>query len=183
MTEYSLSDALKNSDLLYSRAELNVAIARMARDVDASYQGVDTPLFITVMNGGLMLAGELALNCRSGFQFDYVHATRYRGATSGSGLEWVARPRTSMRGREVLLVDDILDEGRTLVPVRQWCLEQGATRVQIAVLCEKLHDRRVPGIAAEFVGVSVPDRYVYGFGMDYHELGRNLDGIHALRDS
>ena len=112
-----------------------------------------------------------------------MHASRYRNETSGGELFWKAKPEISFMDREVLIIDDILDEGRTLVPVRQWCLEQGATRVQIAVLCEKLHDRRVPGIAAEFVGVSVPDRYVYGFGMDYHELGRNLDGIHALRDS
>ncbi len=183
MTKRSLAEALNHSDLLYPRVELDAAILRMAGEIDASYAGVETPLFITVMNGGLMLAGELSLRCRTGFQFDYVHATRYRGATEGRGLEWVARPRTPLKDRDVLLVDDILDEGRTLTPVKQWCLEQGAARVQIAVLCEKRHDRRVPGIAAEFIGVSVPDRYVYGFGMDYYELGRNLDGIYALRDA
>ncbi len=183
MTKRSLAEALTTSDLLYPRAELDVAILRMAAEIDASYAGVDTPLFITVMNGGLMLAGEMSLRCRTGFQFDYVHATRYRGATQGHGLEWVARPRTALKGRDVLLVDDILDEGRTLTPVKQWCLDEGATRVQIAVLCEKQHDRRVPGISAEFIGVRVPDRYVYGFGMDYYELGRNLDGIYALRDA
>lgn len=183
MTKPSLAEALKNSDQLYTYAQLNVAIARMASEIDASYAGVDTPLFVTVMNGGLMLGGVLSLQCKTGFQFDYVHATRYRGATQGSGLEWVARPRTSIQGRDVLIVDDILDEGRTLAPVKQWCLDQGASRVQIAVLCEKQHARRVPDISAEFVGVVVPDRYVYGFGMDYYELGRNLDGIYALRDA
>ncbi len=182
MSKRSLAEALQKSDQLFTHAQLSTAIARMAGEIDASYAGVDTPLFVTVMNGGLMLGGVLALQCKSGFQFDYVHATRYRGATQGAGLEWVARPRASMQGRDVLIVDDILDEGRTLAPVKQWCLDQGASRVQIAVLCEKQHDRRVPGIRAEFVGVSVPDRYVYGFGMDYYELGRNLDGIYALRD-
>lgn len=183
MTRHSLAEAMQKSDLLFDRASLDVAITRMAAEIDASYAGLDTPLFITVMNGGLMVAGEMSLRCKTGFQFDYVHATRYRGATEGHGLEWVARPRTPLWGREVLLVDDILDQGRTLAPVKQWCLDEGASRVQIAVLCEKQHDLRVPGIAAEFVGVVVPDRYVYGFGMDYYELGRNLDGIYALRDS
>ncbi|MDZ4814307.1 MAG: hypoxanthine-guanine phosphoribosyltransferase [Pseudomonadota bacterium] len=181
MTRLSLTEALQNSDMLHSQLQLDTAIARMAAEVDASFVGVDTPLFITVMNGGLMVGAALALQCKTSFQFDYVHATRYRGATQGSGLEWVARPRTSLQGRDVLIVDDILDEGRTLAPVKQWCLDQGASRVQIAVLCAKQHDRRVPGINAEFVGVSVPDRYVYGFGMDYYELGRNLDAIYALR--
>lgn len=181
MTRLSLAEALQNSDLLHSQRQLDIAISRMAAEVDASFESVDTPLFITVMNGGLMVGGALALQCKTRFQFDYVHATRYRGATQGSGLEWVARPRTALQSRDVLLVDDILDEGRTLAPVKQWCLDQGASRVQIAVLCEKQHGRRVPGIDAEFVGVSVPDRYVYGFGMDYYELGRNLDAIYALR--
>jgi hypoxanthine phosphoribosyltransferase len=183
MTRKSLAEALQNSDLLFSEHQLDAAITRLAGQIDTSYEGVATPLFVTVMNGGLMLGGTLSLKCRTGFQFDYVHATRYRGATQGQGLEWVARPRTPLQGREVLIVDDILDEGRTLAPVKQWCLDQGALRVQIAVLCQKQHDRRVPSIFAEFVGVTVPDRYVYGYGMDYYELGRNLNGIYALRDA
>lgn len=181
MTRHSLAEALQTSDLLYTQQELDAAIARIAVEIDASYAGVDTPLLVTVMNGGLIISGALALQCKTRFQFDYVHATRYRGATQGSGLQWVARPRTPLEGRDVLIVDDILDEGRTLAPVKQWCLEQRASRAQIAVLCEKQHDRRVPGINADFVGVRVPDRYVYGFGMDYYELGRNLNGIYALR--
>ena len=83
----------------------------------------------------------------------------------------------------VLLVDDILDEGHTLLAVKQWCLEQGATDVRVAVLTVKRHDRCVPGVTADYVGVEVADRYVFGFGMDYHEQGRNLPGIYALKDS
>ena len=92
----------------------------------------------------------------------------------------MARPHVEMRDRIVLLVDDILDEGYTLQAIRKYCIEQGARRVLIAVLCEKKHGRVVPGLVADFVGLEVPDRYVFGYGMDYHELGRNLPAIHAL---
>ena len=81
----------------------------------------------------------------------------------------------------MLLVDDILDEGHTLLAVKQWCLEQGATDVRIAALATKAHARVVEGIAADYAGLEVPDRYVFGFGMDYHEQGRNLPGIYALK--
>lgn len=184
MTKPLLADALKSSDLLFSRAQLESAIRRMAVKIDAAYSGSQqAPVFLTVMNGGLMVSGQLALACTTDFHFDYIHATRYRSTTQGAQLEWISRPRTSIAGREVLIVDDILDEGRTIGPIRDWCFVQGATKVAIAVLCEKQHDRRISGMVADFIGVSVPDRYVYGFGMDYHEQGRNLNSIYALREA
>ena len=86
-----------------------------------------------------------------------------------------------LAGRTVLLVDDILDEGHTLKAVREDCLRRGAKRVLIASLCSKKHGRLVEGIASDFNGVELPDRYVFGYGMDYHEQGRNLPAIYALR--
>lgn len=184
MTQPALADAIKSSDLLFSRSQLEIAIRRMAVEIDATYSSSkQAPVFLTVMNGGLIVSGELALACVTDFHFDYIHATRYRSTTQGSQLEWISLPRTSLAGREVLIVDDILDEGRTIGPIRDWCFAQGAAKVAIAVLCEKRHDRRIPGMIADFIGVSVPDHYVYGFGMDYHEQGRNLNGIYALREA
>ena len=86
-----------------------------------------------------------------------------------------------MRGRRVLLADDILDEGHTMLAVKRWCEDQGAEDVRIAVLAVKVHGRCVDGIEADYVGLDVPDRYVFGYGMDYHEQGRNLPAIYALR--
>ena len=87
-----------------------------------------------------------------------------------------------MRGRRVLLADDILDEGHTMLAVKRWCEDQGAEDVRIAVLAVKLHDRCVDGICADYIGLEVPDRYVFGYGMDYHEQGRNLPAIYALKE-
>ncbi len=180
-----LATALLNSDLLHDREDIDVAIGRMAIAIRSDYEG-KRPLLLTVMHGGMLFASELALALGQGdaldLEFDFLHATRYRGATSGTELQWKHRPATPLQGKHVLLADDILDEGYTLDAIRAWCHEQGAADVRIAVLTRKRHGRCVPGLQADYVGLEVPDRYVYGFGMDYHEQGRNLPSIHALRD-
>jgi hypoxanthine phosphoribosyltransferase len=179
-TPLSLRDALAHADVLVERAEIETVIADLGRRIDAALDG-ERAVFLTVMNGALMFAGQLALSIRTDLEFDYVHATRYRGATSGSELHWLREPVVDLAGRTVLLVDDILDEGHTLKAVRDDCLRRGAKRVLIASLCSKQHDRLAEGVASDFNGVVLPDRYVFGYGMDYHEQGRNLPAIYALR--
>ncbi len=175
----SLDEAMRDSDVLFDRATLQRTIEAMAASIDAALDG-ERPLFLTVMQGGMIFAGQLALAMRTDLDMDYVHATRYHGATQGASLKWLRQPKIDMTGRTVLLVDDILDEGRTLAEVRDACLGMGARRVWLATLCTKRHDRALAGTEADFNGVDVPDRYVFGFGMDYHEQGRNLPEIRAL---
>lgn len=177
-----LAEALTQSDLLFDRAELETAIRRMAADIRRDYaQDARPPLFLTVMNGGMLFGALLALELGFDVEFDYLHATRYRGDTTGRGVEWLRKPAVPLLQRRVLLIDDILDEGHTLNAVIQACVAEGAADVRVAVLARKVHDRCVPGLKGDYVGVEVPDRYVFGFGMDYYEQGRNLPGIHALR--
>lgn len=174
-----LSAALARAERVHDEATLKAAIARLGGEIDAALAG-EPAVFVTIMQGALPFAGQLATAIQAPLLFDYVHATRYRGATSGGELTWIKRPATALAGATVLLVDDILDEGHTLKAIRDFCLAEGAARVLLAVLCEKRHDRCVPGLAADFVGVEVPDRYVFGYGMDYHEQGRNLAAIYAV---
>jgi hypoxanthine phosphoribosyltransferase len=175
-----LDDALRNSELLFDRAHLERNIERIAWNIRNDYAG-ERPVYLTVLHGGMIFASQLSLTLGFDVEFDYLHATRYRGATVGSGLAWLHRPATPLEGRRVLIADDILDEGHTLKAVKHWCEDQGSIDVRIAVLAVKNHDRRVEGIDADYVAVEVPDRYVYGYGMDYHEQGRNLPGLYALR--
>jgi hypoxanthine phosphoribosyltransferase len=175
-----LASALQISELLFDHAEIDRAIAGIAAEIRKDYID-ERPVYLTVMHGGMLFASQLALQVGVDLEFDYLHATRYRGATTGSGLAWLHRPATPLQGRRVLIADDILDEGHTLKSVRNWCEDEGAAEVRIAVLCVKNHDRRVDDIDADYIALEVPDRYVYGFGMDYHEQGRNLPGIYALR--
>ncbi|QIK81779.1 hypoxanthine-guanine phosphoribosyltransferase [Lysobacter sp. HDW10] len=186
MTRPSLSDALARADVIHDAASISDAVKSMAIDIADEYRDdAQAPLFVTVMNGGMPFAADLAMALGDeglDVEFDYLHATRYRGETSGgSRLAWLHRPNTPLRDRRVLLVDDILDEGHTMLAVKRWCEDQGAADVLIAVAAIKVHDRCVEGIDADFVGLEVPDAYVFGYGMDYHEQGRNLRAIFALR--
>lgn len=181
-----LAEAMQHAELIHDRAAIEAAIEAMAERIVADYTARDAtgperrPLFLTVMHGGLPFAAELAMAMATDLQFDYLHATRYRGETSGGGLEWKHRPATPLAGRRVLVADDILDEGHTLKAILDWCGSEGAAEVRVAVLARKRHDRCVPGVQAQHIVVDVPDRYVYGYGMDYHEQGRNLPAIYAL---
>jgi hypoxanthine phosphoribosyltransferase len=186
MTAPTLAEVLPAADVIHDRATLEAAIARMAAEIREDYAADPVPpLFVTIMHGGMPFAAQLAFALGErglDVEFEYLHATRYRGSTSGSGLAWLHRPATPMRGRRVLLVDDILDEGHTLFAVKRWCEDQAAAEVRVAVLAVKRHDRCVDGIEADYAGVDVPDRYVFGYGMDYREQGRNLPAIYALKD-
>ncbi|MCY7312489.1 MAG: hypoxanthine-guanine phosphoribosyltransferase [Pseudoxanthomonas sp.] len=184
MTAHPLAAALANAEMVVDRATLDAAITAMAVPIARDYAG-EVPVYLTIMHGALPFAGQLALELGArglDLQFDYLHASRYRGETSGGELVWKHRPATALYARRVLLVDDILDEGYTLAAVREWCMQQGATDVRIAALATKQHDRAITGISADYVGLQVPDRYVFGFGMDYHEQGRNLPAIYALKE-
>jgi hypoxanthine phosphoribosyltransferase len=179
MSRPELSDALARASLVHGRDALMRAIIRIGAEIDGVLAG-EPAIFLTVMQGALPFAGQLATSITAPLAFDYVHATRYRGMTSGGELAWIKRPARSLSGATVLLVDDILDEGHTLKAIRDYCIGEGARRVLVAVLCEKRHARRVQGITADFCGVEVPDMYVFGYGMDYYEQGRNLPAIYAV---
>jgi hypoxanthine phosphoribosyltransferase len=179
MTRPKLSEALQTAELVHDQAVLSAAICRIGSDISEALAG-QSAVFLSIMQGGLVFAGQLATEIKADLEFDYVHATRFRGTTTGGELKWMRRPDTSLRDRIVLLVDDILDEGHTLNAIREWCYAEGAARVLLAVLCEKRHGRTVAGLCGDFVGVEVPDRYVFGYGMDFHEQGRNLPAIYAL---
>ncbi len=180
-----LAAVLPAADLIHGREAIEAAIAGMAARIAADYASI-RPVFLTVMHGALPFAAQLALGIGEhgvDLEMDYLHATRYRGAVSGGELLWKRRPEVALRGRHVLLVDDIVDEGHTLDAVRAWCVGQGARDVRIAAMVVKRHDRCVAGLCADYAGLDVPDRYVFGYGMDYHEQGRNLPAIYALAEA
>ena len=175
----NLDQALCHAEKLYGHTQIAMAITRMGGELDRLLDGEEA-IFLSVMQGAVVFAGALALAIRSPLEFDYVHATRYQGKVTGGELQWRQLPKISMQGRVVILADDILDEGNTLAAIRAWCLAHGARRVLIAVLCIKRHGRGVPDLQADSIGLDVPDRYVFGYGMDFQEQGRNLPAIYAL---
>ncbi len=170
---------MKHADCLFDEAAVNAAYDRMAQAIQAEYATLN-PVILCVMIGGVVPTVELIKRLSFPFELDYLHATRYRGETTGSSLIWKVEPRTALADRHVLIVDDILDEGHTLLAIQRAVMSQSPASLQTAVLSEKLHDRKAPEVAAQFVGLQLPDRYVFGCGMDYKEYFRQLPGIYAV---
>ncbi|MDX1608609.1 MAG: hypoxanthine-guanine phosphoribosyltransferase [Halofilum sp. (in: g-proteobacteria)] len=166
---------------LFAPEDVAAALERMARSIDAHYAGADC-LALCLLQGGIIPAGQLLPRLDTPVELDSVHVTRYRNTTRGGEIEWRMRPRTPVAGRRVLLVDDILDEGHSIAAVRGWCRTEGASEVRTAVIVDKRHARKHPEGIAEFVGLEVPDRYVFGYGMDYQGRYRNAPGIYAIHD-
>ncbi len=142
--------------------------------------GEQNPLVLCVMTGDLVPAGMLLPRLDFALNLDYIHATRYGHKTEGGELEWIVKPSKPLKDRIVLLVDDILDEGLTLEAIIHDCKSAGAKAVYSAVLVEKIRSRSID-IKADFVGVEVEDRYLFGFGMDYKGYLRNAAGIYAVK--
>ncbi|HQS83203.1 MAG TPA: hypoxanthine-guanine phosphoribosyltransferase [Thiobacillus sp.] len=180
MTPLQAQQLLDNAECVASADTVQAVINRMAGEI-AGTLAADLPLVLAVMGGAVVFAGQLLPRLNFPLEFDYLHVTRYRGNTSGGEVEWRVLPGQNVAGRSVLVLDDILDEGETLAAIRDKLHDMGAARVWSAVLTNKDNGLSKP-IQADFVGLDVPNRYVFGCGMDAYGLWRNLPAIYALKD-
>ncbi len=177
---------LDNADLIYDADEISNALNKLALEISdqVKKENDNQPIIvISVMNGGLVITGHLLTRFQFPLQVDFIHATRYRNKTTGGELEWKVEPHQSIKNRTLLILDDILDEGYTLDAIIDYCKDKGAKKIISAVLVEKKHDRRKPDVQCDFIGLTVEDRYVFGFGMDYKSYHRNLNAIYAVSDN
>lgn len=171
---------LAKADELYTEREISNALDDLAEGISQRLQN-KYPLCLSVMIGGLIPTGQLLPRLNFPLEIDYIHASRYRGNTSGSDLHWIKYPNISLENRSILVIDDILDEGLTLQAIIKYCQQAGAEEVFTAVLIEKTLDKQRIGIQhADFTGLTVPNRYVFGYGMDYQGQLRYVPGIYAV---
>jgi hypoxanthine phosphoribosyltransferase len=171
---------LEDSDLVASAAEVRTAVERVAAEIERQLSK-QYPLVLAVMGGAVVFAGQILPLLRFPLDFDYVHASRYGAMTRGSRIEWRVKPPALVRGRAVLVLDDILDHGETMHAIRNGLLELGAQSVHCAVLVEKILPGAKP-IKPDFVGLRIPDRFVFGCGMDAKGFWRNLPEIRAMKE-
>ena len=174
-------DLLKNSSVLFDRDEVSAAVQKMADEINGFYG--DKPLVvISVLTGAIIPAAWLVTKLKMPLQMDFVHATRYRGGLYGAELEYRVPPRLNLENKDVLIIDDIFDEGNTLAAIKGSVESRKARSVKMAALVRKDHDRGLPRDYIDFVGLDVPDVYVFGCGMDAYEEWRHLDEILVLGD-
>ena len=180
MDNREAQELLARAELIHSAETVQQALGGVAGAIRERLAG-QRPLVLCVMTGGAIFCGQLLPLLDFPLDFDYLHATRYGPETQGGKISWRVAPWTPVKGRTVLVVDDILDEGITLAAVKDSLVQLGAAEVLLAVFADKDNGRNKP-IAADFVGLSVPDRFVFGYGMDVAGLWRNLPAIYAMKD-
>lgn len=172
-------EVLQQAEQLCTAEAVQLALHRVAQQINAALCDAH-PLVLSVMGGAVVFSGQLLPLLEFPLDFDYVHVTRYGDARRGGEMHWKVSPHESVKGRVVLLLDDILDEGHTLAALRQRVLELGAVQCYSAVFADKQHGRVKP-IHADFVGMDVPNRFVFGYGMDIEGAWRNLPAIYAVK--
>jgi hypoxanthine phosphoribosyltransferase len=173
-------DLLDRSELIFTSEQVQAALHSVAKRISEKLAN-QHPLVLSVMGGAVVFTGQLLPLLEFPLDFDYVHVSRYGNAQHGGTMNWKVAPCENVRGRVVLVLDDILDEGHTMAALHQQVMELGASRFYCAVLADKQHGREKP-IYADFVGVELPDRFAFGYGMDIEGAWRNLPAIYAVKE-
>ena len=171
---------LNDAELICDATAVSSAIGRLGESISGELS-TRNPLVLVVMRGGVFFAGQLLPLLRFPLELDYVHASRYGHELSGREVKWKAFPPEAVKGRCVLVLDDILDAGDTLAAIRRHVLDSGADCCYVAVLTEKVTGLKKP-IRPDFVGLTLPNRYVFGCGLDVSGAWRNLPEIYALKE-
>lgn len=167
---------------VFDAAAVQAAMDRMAGEINARFAQADSPAFplvLGVMGGAVVFAGQILTRFNFPLEFDYIHVTRYGAKDQGGRIEWKVEPRAEVRGRTVIVLDDILDEGETLAHVKERLLAMGAAEVLLAVFADKDIGKSKPA-KPDYVGLVLPNKFVVGVGMDAYGYWRNLPGIWAL---
>ena len=186
MQEFHLARAktlLENAEEIVDESAVQAAVGQVAEALNRRFgdaRDQHFPLVLGVMGGAVVFTGQLLPQLRFPLEFDYIHVSRYDDDEPGGRVNWKVIPRPNVAGRTVVLLDDILDEGETLAQVKQRLLELGAAEVVITVFADKALKRSKP-VKADIVGLSIPNRFVVGFGMDLEGYWRNLPGLWAIR--
>ena len=169
---------LKQSSILYSSREIHLAIKNIAEEINQDIQS-DVLYVLTVMNGGLFFSAHLIPLLKHTIHHDYIHATRYGNKAKGGLVHWIKDPDDIIKGKNILLVDDILDEGVTLSQIISKCKKMGAKNIFYTALFNKLIDKEKTILPSYHV-LNVPNKFVFGFGLDYKGFGRALPDLHII---
>ena len=171
---------LHDAELIRTADEVQAAVRRVAHEINTTLAD-QHPLVLSVMGGAVVFTGQLLPMLDFPLDFDYLHVSRYGNGKQGGTLHWKVAPRENVAGRVVLVLDDILDEGETMHAIKRRVLELGASKFYSAVFTDKEIGKAKP-IRADFVGMELPNRFVFGYGMDIHGAWRNLPAIYAVKD-
>ncbi|MCF0116836.1 MAG: hypoxanthine phosphoribosyltransferase [Bacilli bacterium] len=162
-------------DILYTKEQIEQRCAELASQIDNDYKG-KIPMFVGILKGCVPFMTLLYNNTKIYSTIEYVRASSYKGGTSTTGNVELDDENIDVSNRDVIIVEDIIDTGLTLEAVTKILMDKGAKSVAICTLLDKPAHRKA-NINVKYVGFSVEDQFLIGFGLDYNELYRNLPFI------
>ncbi len=165
--------------ILISQTQIACRIRELSRAIERDFAGREL-VVVAVLNGTVLFLADLIRHLSLPLRLDFIGVSSYRLGGDAGALVFTKELRLDVRGRDVLLVDDILDTGKTLWQVTEKLSQLKPRRIKTCVLLEKLA-RRVEKVHADYVGFSIPDLFVVGYGLDFAERYRNLPFIGVLR--
>lgn len=166
--------------VLISEADLQKRVAELGAQISADYAG-KAPLLVSVLRGSFIFMADLTRHIQPFCQVDFMAVSSYGSGTSSSGQVNIVKDLTdSIEGQDVIVVEDILDSGNTLSYLFRLLKARNPASLRLCTLLDK-PSRRAKPITADYVGFTVPDEFVVGYGLDYDELYRNLPYIGVLK--
>ena len=160
---------------------IQARVRELGAQITTDYAGREL-MVIVVLKGGLLFAADLLRAIRVPLSLEYIRAKSYDGDHSQGHVELRVLPEQPLRGKHVLFVEDILDTGRTTAAIMDTAKDSGAASIQLCVLLDKPSHRTTP-VHADYVGFTIDDHFVVGYGLDFDEHHRELPAIHVMENS
>lgn len=162
-------------NILINKAKLEKRIEELAKQIEKDYEGKDI-VFIGILKGCVMFMTQLAKNMKTSVELDFIDVSSYEGTESSGKVKINKDIRNSIEGKDVIIVEDIIDTGRTLTEVLEYLKQKNPNSIKIATMLSK-PSRRIMELNVEYIGFAIEDKFVVGYGLDYNEKYRNLPYI------
>jgi hypoxanthine phosphoribosyltransferase len=163
-----------------SAQEIDFAIAKIAALVEDDFAD-ETPVFIGVLNGAFMVVSDFMKHYKSPCELSFLKMASYEGTTSTNDVKQLIGLDQDLTGRTVIIIEDIVDTGNTLVALKELFKQQNVKHFKVATLFFK-PEALVNDIKIDYVGIRIPNKFIVGYGLDYDGLGRNLPEVYQLKD-
>lgn len=163
-------------DILFTQDDINNRIKELAKVIDADYKGKD---FILVCNlkGAFIFLADLCRQLKNNHELDFIATSSYKGKTKSSGIVRIVKDlKSDIAGKDVLIVEDIVDTGLTLEYIKRYLSLHNPNSIKVVTLLDKVEKREID-IKADYIGFNIPDKFVFGYGLDYGEKYRNFNFI------
>lgn len=169
----------ERTEILISEKELDKRIGEIAEQINKDFEGKDISL-VCVLKGGIMFMTDIAKKLKGTVEFEFIDVSSYHGGQQSTGQLTINKDlETSIEGKHVILLEDIVDTGRTLSYLIQYLKEKNPASLKLCTLLDK-PSRRVVDINADYIGFTIPDAFIVGYGLDYQQRYRNLPYIAIL---